>query len=40
MVLNLPEIVHKDDSNLEAIEPKKEILDLSAYLDDIPTTSI
>lgn len=40
MVLNLPEVVKKDDTILKIPKPEKEIIDLGSFTEDIPTTII
>lgn len=38
MVLNLPDFVSKEDSNIKVIKPEKEIIDITSFADEIPTT--
>ncbi|CAK80352.1 unnamed protein product (macronuclear) [Paramecium tetraurelia] len=40
MVLNLPEFVSKDESNIKVIQPEKEIIDIASFADEIPTTFV
>ncbi|CAD8150243.1 unnamed protein product [Paramecium octaurelia] len=40
MVLNLPEFVAKDDSNFKVIQPEREIIDITSFADEIPTTIV
>ncbi|CAK70029.1 unnamed protein product (macronuclear) [Paramecium tetraurelia] len=40
MVLNLPDFVAKEDSNIKVIKPEREIIDISSFADEIPTTIV
>ncbi|CAD8061824.1 unnamed protein product [Paramecium primaurelia] len=40
MVLNLPDFVAKEESNIKVIQPKREIIDKTSFADEIPTTNV
>lgn len=40
MVLNLPDFVTKEESHMKVIQPEREIIDLTSFTDEIPTTIV
>ncbi|CAD8161368.1 unnamed protein product [Paramecium pentaurelia] len=40
MVLNLPDFVAKEESNMKVIQPEREIIDITSFADEIPTTIV
>lgn len=40
MVMNLPEFISKEESNIKVIQPEREIIDITSFADEIPTTFV